>query len=250
MSEVKYEVWRWNGDSNESNKFDYSDDVERFIKIVEKQGYTSLTPFYENVGYVDDGTYGDNDKGYYRASVIYYKAIPNETDTKKYMNLSNSIETNVSIIDNIGHQGAGETWHIDDNTDIFDSGLDRLGENLTSYLNAGYIITNITPHKYEDKEEDTIELTFNVELKRTIYGQTIIEPLLAEKRKVEEEKRLQMEKLQEQQRQNRVVKKVLNVLEPATVGRNLTYANLTQKAGNRSRRNKRKNRKTRNKNFS
>jgi hypothetical protein len=234
MSEVTYKVWRWNSESEEANKLDYRPVVEKFMQDVKLKGYTSLKPFYENVGFVDN-EFGDSDEKFFRASVMYYKAIPNETDILKYMNADDIREFRINIIEHIGHQGAGETWHVDDDKNFFDSALLNLEINLQLYLNAGYAIMNNNLYTEENESDDTLEKTIVVELHRTAFAKKII---------------AEQKKQQEHARQNRVVKSALNVFEP-NLNRTLEYGNLTtQKAGNRTRRNKRKNRKTRNKNFS
>jgi len=234
MSEVTYKVWRWNSKLEEASSFDYRPVVDKFIQDVKLKGYNSLKPFYENVGWVDN-EFGDNDIKFFRVSLMYYKAIPNETDILKYINADDIREFRINLIEKIGHQGAGETWHVDDDTNFFDGVLVNLGINLKLYLNAGYTIMNNNLYSEENESDDTLEKTIVVELQRTAFARKII---AEQKRKIAEQ--------QERARQNKVVESALSIFEP-NLNRTLEYANLVKRGGYRSRRNKRKNRKTKNK---
>ena len=180
----------------------------------------------------------------------------------------------------------GNTWFIDDN-DNFENGLNTLTSQFARMLDAGYEVTGTTfqstvnIHRNADSDEDsdnedsdedsdedsanedsdedsdeTVVIKININLQRSAYAQQLLADIRAEqKRRAEEQRRLQME-IEERNRQEQVVSKAQNIFSP-NYNRELKYTNL-QKGGTRSRRKRtqpkhrkhrtqRKHRKTKNK---
>jgi len=255
MSEVNYKVWRWSDDSGEGEtvdkKYEKKDEVIQFMKDVRSQGYTTLQPFFELVGSVNYNPEYSNDTLFFRASLMYYKAIPNERDILRFRNYSRETSIVEQLEEHIEDHSHTTVWFIDNPAYMFTNTLDRLGEHLKIYLNAGFEVINNTLtridnrlHEDDYKQKDSMDTLFEVYLQKTASAQKIIAPVLAEEKRRAEEQRLRMEK-EEGNRQARVVEEATSMFEP-NVNRGLKYKNL-QKAGNRSRRKRtqRKHRKTR-----
>ena len=277
MSEVTYKVWSWDDETSITKLSMYG-----FIKEKRDEGYQVIINNDEYTGYSSG-----YELNFFRGSIIYYKAVANDKFIEMAMHLPNILTISVTVDEVKGHNGPFGTWHIDDDNSFQEGlqYLSKNLENMLNagyVVISNTLVSDGTEYADDDEDEDedeepsdNVETTISIELRRSSYAMTLLKPIIAEKERKEKEQRLileeaarvhkeklaQQERLileeaarvhkeklaqQERARQNKVVESALSIFEP-TVNRTLEYANLVKRGGYRSRRNKRKNRKTRNK---